>query len=232
MTISLSSMITLPSSSANGFYSSWRPYPEIASPTTSDGFSPPGSPPSSSSLMMALPRGPANGLYSSWNHHADIASPAGSGSHSPSLSQSSSPPYTINQVLSQRASWPVSRTLSEQPREQQISQGDSRPASMTTSISFSYTVRSVNSRKSRLMVLYPRPVRPQRASCVEVIAESESAGISTESLVPLSSRPVSSSILPQGNPKSITDKEVSCRLAVRSRAVVSIAHINDSMSRG
>jgi hypothetical protein len=40
-----------------------------------------------------------------------------------------------------------------------------------------------------------------------VIAESESAGLSTESLVPLSSRPVSLSILPLGNPKSITDKE-------------------------
>jgi hypothetical protein len=209
--MSLSSMITLPSSSANGFYSSWRPYPEIASPTPSDCFSPPGSPPSSPSLMMALPRGQANGLYSPRNHHADIASPAGSGTLSSSLSRSSSSPYTINQVLSQRASWPVSHTLSEQPREQQISEGDSRPTSMTTSMTFSYTVRSVNSRKSRLMVLYPRPVRPQRASCIEVITESESAGISTESLVPLSSRPVSSYIPPQRNSKSIKDKEVSRR---------------------
>ena len=211
--MSLSSMISLPSSSANGFYSSWRPYPEIASPTTSDCFSPPGSPPSSpSGLMKTLPRGPANGLYPSWNHHVDIASPAGSGNLSPSPNLSSSPPYTINQVLGQRASWPISRPLSEQPSEQQNSEGDSRPTSMTTSISFSYTVRSVNSRKSRLMVLYPRPVGPQRASLVEVIAESESEsmGISTDSLFPLSSRPVSSSIQPQGYPRPITDEEVSC----------------------
>ncbi|KAI9462877.1 hypothetical protein BJY52DRAFT_1255763 [Lactarius psammicola] len=211
MTMSLSSMITLPSSSANGLYSSWRAYPEIASPTTSDdGFSPPGSPPSSSSLMMTLPGGPANGFYPSWtrNHYADITSPAGSGSLSPSMSRSSSPPYTINQVLSQRASWPVTRPFSEQPREQPDSEGDnSRPTSMTTSVSFSYTVRSVNSRKSRMMVLYPRPVRPKRASCVEVIAESESAGLSTESLVPLSSRPVSLSNPPQWNRRSIMDKQ-------------------------
>ncbi|KAI9444049.1 hypothetical protein H4582DRAFT_1918916 [Lactarius indigo] len=207
MTMPSSSMITLPSSSANGFYSSWRAYPEIASPTSSDSFSPPGSPPGSPSLMMTLPGGPANGFYSSWNHHADIASPAGSGSLSPSMSRASSPPYTINQVLSQRASWPVSRPLSEQPREQQSSEGESRPTSMTTSASFSYTVRSVNSRKSRLMVLYPRPVRPKRASCVEAIAESDSAFVSTESLVPLSTRPVSLSIPPQVNRKSIMDKE-------------------------
>ncbi|KAH9059797.1 hypothetical protein EDB87DRAFT_1684431 [Lactarius vividus] len=192
----LSSMITLPSSSANGFYSSWRAYPEIASPNTSDSFSPPGSPPSSPSLMMTLPGGPANGFYSSWNHYADVASPAGSGSLSPSMSRASSPPHTINQVLSrQRASWPVSRSLSEQPREreQQNSEAESRPTSMTTSVSFSYTVRSVNSRKSRLMALYPRPVRPKRAS--------------TESLVPLSTRPVSLSVPPQANRKSIMDKQ-------------------------
>ncbi|KAH9005570.1 hypothetical protein EDB86DRAFT_1459937 [Lactarius hatsudake] len=204
----LSSMITLPSSSANGFYSSWRAYPEIASPTSSDGFSPPGSPPSSPSLMMTLPGGPANGLYSSWNHYAGVESP---GSLSPSMSRASSPPYTINQVLSrQRASWPVSRPLSEQPREreQQSSEDGSRPTSMTTSVSFSYTVRSVNSRKSRLMVLYPRPVRPKRASWyVEAIAESDSACVSTESLVPLSTRPVSQSDPSQANRKSIMDKQ-------------------------
>jgi len=215
MTTSLSSMITLPSSSANGFYSSWRAYPEIASPTTSDdSFSPPGSPPNSPSLMTTLPGGLGNCFYSSWNHYADIVSPAGSGSLSPSMSRSSSPPYTINQVLSQRASWPVSRPFSERPteqqNEQQNSEDNSRPTSMTTSVSFSYTVRSINSRKSRMMVLYPRPVRPKRASCVEVIAESESAGLSTESLVPLSSRPVSLSNPPQGNRKSIMDKQVSC----------------------
>ncbi|KAH9047480.1 hypothetical protein EDB83DRAFT_2403328 [Lactarius deliciosus] len=206
----LSSMITLPSSSANGFYSSWRAYPDIASPTSSDSFSPPGSPPSSPSLMMALPGGPANGFYSSWNHYAGVASPAGSGSLSPSMSRASSPPCTINQVLSrQRASWPVSRPLSEQPREreQQNPEDGSRPTSMTTSVSFSYTVRSVNSRKSRLMVLYPRSVRPKRASCVEAIAESDSACASTESLVPLSTRPVSQSVPPQANRKSIMDKE-------------------------
>jgi hypothetical protein len=160
--------------------------------------------------MMTLPGGPANGLYSSWKHDADIASSAGSNFSSP-LSQSSSPPYTINQVLSQRASWPASRplalALSDKPREEQNSERKSRPTSTTTTMSFSYTVRSVNSRKSRMMVLYPRPVRPQRASCVGVIAESESAGLSTESLVPLSSRPVSLSVLPPGNPNSITDKE-------------------------
>ncbi|KAH9164582.1 hypothetical protein EDB89DRAFT_2139662 [Lactarius sanguifluus] len=206
----LSSMITLPSSSANGFYSSWRAYPEIASPTSSDSFSPPGSPPSSPSLMMALPGAPANGFYSSWNHYAGVASPAGSGSLSPSMSRASSPPCTINQVLSrQRASWPVSRPLSEQPREkeQQNFEDGSRPTSMTTSVSFSYTVRSVNSRKSRLMVLYPRPVRPKRASCVEAIAEFDSACVSTESLVPLSTRPVSLSVPPQANRKSTMDTQ-------------------------
>jgi hypothetical protein len=220
MTMSLSSMITLPSSSANGFYSTWKEYPEIASPNTSDSFSPPGSRPSSPSLMMTLPGGPANGLYSSWKHDADIASSAGSNFSSP-LSQSSSPPYTINQVLSQRASWPASRplalALSDKPREEQNSERKSRPTSTTTTMSFSYTVRSVNSRKSRMMVLYPRPVRPQRASCVGVIAESESAGLSTESLVPLSSRPVSLSVLPPGNPNSITDKEVSRGSTIRGR---------------
>ena len=206
--MSLSSMITLPSSSANGLYSTWRACPEITSPATSDDdFSPPGSPPSSSSLMITLSVAPANGFFSSWNHYDGTASPAGSGSLSPSLSRSSSPPCTINQVL--RASWPVSRTLLERPREQENSESDSRPTSMTTSVSFSYTVRSVNSRKSRMMVLYPRPVRSQRMSCVEVIAESESAGLSTESLVPLSSRPVSLSVLSQGNTKSITGEEVS-----------------------
>ena len=213
MTMSLSSMITLPSSSANGFYSTWRAYPEISSPTASESFSPPGSRPSSPSLMMTLPGGPANGFYSSWDQHADIVSSAGSGSLSFSQRRFSSPPFTIHQVLSQRASWPVSRPFPDKPREELNPEQDperkSRPTSTTTTMSFSYTVRSVNSRKSRMMVLYPRPVRPQRASCVGVIAESESAGLSTESLVPLSSRPVSLSILPLGNPKSITDKEVS-----------------------
>ena len=223
MTMSLSSMITLPSSSANGLYSTWRTLPEIASPATSDGFSPPGSPASSTSLMMTLPGGPANGFRSSWNHHTDIASPAESRRLSPSLNRASSPPYTINQVI-QRASWPVSRPPLEQPIEQQTSESDSRPTSITTTMSFSYTVRSVNSRKSRSMVLYPRPVRQQRASCVEVITESESAGFSSDSLVPLSSR---LSILSQGSRKSIIDKEVSQRLAGRGL----IAHVNHSVSR-
>jgi hypothetical protein len=212
--MSLSSMITLPPSSANGFYSTWREYPEIASPNTSDSFSPPGSRSGSPSSMMTLPGGPANAFYSSWNRHTDIASSAGSGNLSPPLNRSSGPPFTINQVLSQRASWPVSRplclSLSDKPREEQNTERKSRPTSTTTTMSFSYTVRSVNSRKSRMMVLYPRPVRPQRASCVGVIAEFESASLSTESLVPLSSRPVSLSIIPPENPKSITDKEVSC----------------------
>lgn len=210
MTMSLSSMITLPSSSASGFYSTWTTYPEIASPTSSDSFSPPGSRPGSPSLMMTLPGGPANGFFSSWNHHADIAGPAGSGNLSSFQRRSSSPPFTINQVLSQRASWPVARPFSDKPREEENSERKSRPTSTTTTMSFAYTVRSVNSRKSRLMVLYPRPVRPQRASCVGVIAESESAGLSTESLVPMSSRPVSLSVLPQGNRNSVTNKEVSC----------------------
>ena len=203
-------MITLPPSSANGFYSSWRTSPEIASPTTSDGFSPPGSPPGSPSLMMALPGAPANGVYSTWNHYAERSRLAKPGRLSSSMSRPPSPPHTINQVLSQRASWPVTRPLPEQPKEQPNPEGRSRPTSSSTSISFSYTVRSINSRKSRLTVIYRRPVRPKRASCgVEAIAESESAGLSTESLVPLSSRPVSLSVPPHRNRRSIVDREVS-----------------------
>lgn len=227
MTMSLSAMITLPSSSANGLYSAWSTYPEIASPTSSDSFSPPGSRPGSPSLMMALPRGPANGFVSSWNHHEDSAGP---GSLASSQKRFSSPPFTIHQVFSQRASWPVARPLSDLPKEEHISEHKSRPTSTTTTVSFAYTVRSVNSRKSRMMVLYPRPVRPKRASCVGVIAESQSAGLSTESLVPLSSRPVSLSVLPQGNRNSVTNKEVSCPIGIQGEVVV-LMHIGASMSR-
>ncbi|KAI0302829.1 hypothetical protein B0F90DRAFT_1712384 [Multifurca ochricompacta] len=176
-------MITLPPSSANGFYSSWQTYPELASPATSDSFSPPASPPVSP--LITLPGGPANGFYASWQCYTDKASPTGSTCFSSSMSRPSSPLHTINEALNQRASWPVSPRHSEG----QISEIDSRPTSMTTSMSLAYTVKSINSRKSRLTVLYPRPVRPQQSSCVEIIAES--AYTSMESLVALSSRPVS-----------------------------------------
>jgi hypothetical protein len=60
---------------------------------------------------------------------------------------------------------------------------DSRPTSMTTSVSYAYTVKSINSRKSRVTVWFPRPVRPQRFSGVESIPESTSTSL--ESLIAL-----------------------------------------------
>jgi hypothetical protein len=193
-------MITLPPSSANGFYSCWKLSPRVASPATSDSLSPPTSPPRSPSLMFA---GSTNNFYSSWRHYKETASPNGSGSLSSSMSRPSSPLHTISEVLGQRTSWPFSLPLSER----QNSESDSRPSSLATSISYAYTVKSINSRKSRLTVLYPRPVRPQRTS-VEVIAESPVTSL--ESLVTLSSRPVSMSIPPQGNSNPVADREVSC----------------------
>jgi len=208
--MSLSSMITIPSSSAKAVYPYGNTLPSVASPTTSnDTLSRPVSPPSSPPLMMiSLPASSANGFYSWWQHNAEIASPTGSGSLSPPMSRPSSPlpplQQTISQVFGQRASWPVSLPISER----QISDGssDSRPTSLSTSVSYAYTVKSVNSRKSRLTVLYPRPVRPQRVSGVDSIPESECTSL--ESLIALSSRPVSMSMPPPENPTPVADKEV------------------------
>ena len=196
-------MITLPSSSSNGFYSCWKVSPRVTSPAASDSFSPPISPPRSPPLMFTLPAGSADGFYSPWQHHKEATSPNRSDSLSPSMSRASSPLHTISEVLGKRTSWPVSHPLSER----QNSEGDSRRTSLTTSLSYAYTVRSINSRKSRLTVLYPRPVRPQRRSSVDVIVES--AATSLESLPTLSSRPASMSVSPQRTLKPIVDKEVS-----------------------
>jgi hypothetical protein len=156
--------------------------------------------------MLTLPSGSRNGLYPSWKHHTGVASPAGSGSLSPPMSRASSPLHAIGEVFAaQRASWPVA-PLSLSDR--QNSDSESRSSVVTTSVSFSYSVKSINSRKSRLVVRYPRPVRPQqRLSGVESILES--AGASLESFSPLSSRPVSLSMSPQGNLASIAENEVS-----------------------
>lgn len=207
-------MITLPSSSAKGLYSCWNAYSRVASPTTSHySLSPPISPPSSPSLMFALPAGSANGFYSSWKHYKGLASSAaGSGSLSPPMSRPSSPLlHTISEdeVFTQRASWPVSAAPGH-PRphsDRQSSDNESRSSgTVTTSVSYAYSVKSVNSRKSRLAVWYPRPVRSQRMSGAESFHES--AGASMESLSPLSSRPVSLSMSLQGNLASIAENEV------------------------
>ncbi len=206
--MSLSSMITLPSSSAKGLYSCWNAYPRVASPGSSYSLSPPISPPSSPSRMLTLPSGSTNGLYPSWKHYTGIASPAGSGSLSPPISRSSSPLHTIAEVFTQRASWPVSPPLPLSDR--QNSDSESRSSMATNSLSFSYSVRSINSRKSRLAVRYPRPARPQqRLSGVGSIPESTGTSTSLESLSPLSSRPVSLSMSLQGNLASIAENEVS-----------------------
>ena len=205
--MSLSSMITLPPSSTKALYSYGNTLPRLASLTTSNNtlsppVSPPGSPPP---LMITLPASSANGFYSSWQHRAEIASPTGSGSLSPAMSPPSSPlPQTISQVFGQRASRPVSLPILE--RQFSDSTSDSRRTSLSTTVSYAYTVKSVNSRKSRITVLYPRPVRPQRASGVDSIPESE--GTSLESLIGLSSRPVSMSMPPPENPTPVADKEV------------------------
>lgn len=227
--LSSRSMITLPASSAKGLYSCWsNTYSRVASPTSSNGLSPPVSPPGSprpSSLMITLPAGSTNGFYSSWQHYAEITSPTGSGSLSPApMSRPTSPIQLppISEVFNQRASWPVS-SLSISDRQNSDRDSDhSRPASMATSVSYSYTVRSVNSRKSRLTVLYPRPVRPRRASGVESIPESPTTSL--ESFSPLSSRPASMSVsvsVPlQGNLTPVTDKEVSLWMCQHDGRVV------------
>ncbi|KAH9988145.1 hypothetical protein BJV77DRAFT_760761 [Russula vinacea] len=166
-------MFTLPSSS-KGFYSCWDAYPRVASPASSYNLSPPISPPSSPSrILTLLPK-------------SRPASPL------------PSPLQTISEVFSQRASWPVfPLPLSER----QNSDSDSR--SSVISVSYAYSVRSVNSRKSRLTVRYPRPDR----SHVHVESIIESAGASLESLSPFSSRPVSVTMSPQGNLVSIAESE-------------------------
>ena len=209
--MSLSSTITLPSSSARALYSYGRMLPRASSPATFNyTLSPPVSPPNSPppSMMITLPASSANGFYLSWQHRAEIPSPTGSGSLSPAMSRPSSPLplplQTISQVFGQRASWPVSHPIAE--RQISDSTSDSRPTSLSTSVSYAYTVKSINSRKSRLTVLYPRPVRPQRVSGVGSIHESECTSL--ESLIALSSRPVSMSMPPPENPTPVADKEV------------------------
>ena len=207
--MSLSSMITLPSSSAKGLYSCWNAYSQVTSPASSCSLSPPISPPSSPSRMLTLPSGSGNGLYSRWKHYTGVASPAGSGSLSSPMSRASSPLHAIGEVFAQRASWPVAPSLLLS--DLQNSDSESRSSMVTTSISFSYSVKSINSRKSHLAVRYPRPVWPQqRLSGVE--STPESVGASLESLSPLLSRPVSLSMSPQGNLASIAENEVSLEL--------------------
>lgn len=202
-------MITLPSSSARGLYSCWNAYSRVASPASSYCLSPPISPPSSPSLgLTLLPSGSGNGLYSSWKHHTGVASPDRSSSLSPPISRASTPLHTIGEVFAQRASWPVAPLCPLS--DQQSSDSESRSSMVTASVSLSYSVKSINSRKSRLAVRYPRPARPQqRLSGVESIPES--TGTSLESLSPLSSRPVSLSMSLQGNLASIAENEVSLR---------------------
>ncbi|KAI0297415.1 hypothetical protein BC826DRAFT_165923 [Russula brevipes] len=203
--MSVSSMITLPPSSANGLYSCYNARPRVASPASSYTLSPAVSPPGSPSLMLTIPVGSTNGLYSlRQQHYAEITSPTGSGSLSPPpMSRPSSPLPTINELFSPRTSWPMSLSLSDRPN----SDSDSPSTNLTNSVSYAYTVRSINSRKSRLAVLYPRPVRLQRMSGVESIPESALASL--ESLVPLSSRPVSISMSLQDNVNPFGDNKVS-----------------------
>jgi len=157
-------------------------------------------------MMITLPSGSANGFYSSWQPYPDIASPTGSSSLSPAMSRRSSIRSTsIREGFGRRASLPVSFHMSE--RQNSDRDSDSRPTSMTTSVSYAYTVKSINSRKSRVTVWFPRPVRPQRFSGVESIPES--TGTSLESLIALSSRPVSMSTSLQGNTMPVADTEVS-----------------------
>jgi hypothetical protein len=131
----------------------------------------------------------------------------------PVASRPSSPLHTISEVFTQRASWPVSPLPLPLPLplsdRQNSSDNESRSSFIATSVSYTYSVKSINSRKSLLAVWYPRPVRPQRMSGVESIPES--AGTSLESLSPRSSRPVSMSMELQGNLASIVENEVSSR---------------------
>ncbi|KAH9954769.1 hypothetical protein BC827DRAFT_1379326 [Russula dissimulans] len=155
-------------------------HPSVAMPPTS-----PVSPPNFPSLMIGRRARSSNGFYSSLQ---EIATPTGSGSLSP-ISPSSSSLHPMNGVVSQKTSGRVPLTTSGP----QNSDSDSLPSSIsiTTSLSYSYTVKSVNSRKSRLTVLYPRPVRSGHLSDVESI--SKPAGTSLESATPLLSRPISKS---------------------------------------
>jgi hypothetical protein len=179
--MSLSSMITLPSSSSKGFYSCWNAYFRVTSPPPHLTVpSRPISPPSSPSRMLTLPSGSGNHTQA----YTGVASPAGLGSLSPPMSRASSPLHAIGEVFAQRASWPVALLPFS---DRQNSDSESRSSRVTTSVSFSYSVKSINSRKSRLAVRYPRPVRPQqRLSGVE--STPESAGASLESPSPLSAR--------------------------------------------
>jgi hypothetical protein len=178
---------------------------QVAGPTTSNNLSPPGSPPGSPSLMFTLPSESANGFYSSWQHYPEIATPTGSGSLSPPMSRQSSI-LSIREVFRRRSSLSGSPQGPTSDRQNLDRDSDSRPTSMTSSVSYAYTVRSVNSRKSRLTVLYPRRVRSQRLSGVESILES--GDTSLECLVALSSRPSMSMSL-QENLTPVTDTEVS-----------------------
>jgi len=112
----------------------------------------------------------------------------------------------MNVVVSQKTSGRMSLTRSGP----QTSDSDSYPSSIsiTTSVSYSYTVKSVNSRKNRLTVLHPRPVRPGRLSDVESIPKS--AGANLESATPRLSRSISTSIPDslQGYLLPISDKQV------------------------
>ena len=178
---------------------------QVAGPTTSNNLSPPVSPPGSPSLMFTLPSESANGFYSSWQHYPEIATPTGSGSLSPPMSRQSSI-LSIREVFRRRSSLSGSPQGPTSDRQNPDRDNDSRPTSMTSSVSYAYTVRSVNSRKSRLTVLYPRRVRSQRLSGVESILES--GDTSLECLVALSSRPSMSMSL-QENLTPVTDTEVS-----------------------
>jgi hypothetical protein len=173
----------------------------------SNNLSPPVSPPGSPSLMFTLPSESANGFYSSWQHYPEIATPTGSGSLSPPMSRQSSI-LSIREVFRRRSSLSGPPQGPTSDRQNSDRDSDSRPASMTSSVSYAYTVRSVNSRKSRLAVLYPRRVRShsQRLSGVESILES--GDTSLECLVALSSRPSMSMSL-QENPTPVTDTVVS-----------------------
>ena len=92
--------------------------------------------------------------------------------------------------------------------EEENSDTDSYPNSTTTSVTYSYTVKSINSRKSRTTVLYRRPVRPLRMSGVETIPESTITGMGGLNL--LSDRAVSLfTSPPHGDLTPLADKQVS-----------------------
>ena len=112
---------------------------------------------------------------------------------------------SIREGFGQQASLPVSFHMSE--RQNSDCNSDSHPTSMTTSVSYAYTVKSINSCKSCVTVWFPHPVRPQRFSGMESIPKS--TGTSLESLIALSSWPVSMSTSLQGNVMLVTDTEVS-----------------------